>query len=374
MVGMKPGSATKMLISWVPGDNNDSVEFEVSTTKFSDKHNDPMMDLQVTWGDVITCEYEMMPILYLQYHYVTIWGRRKGRYSKTALYYRFLMPLTGILPYLKMWVTPQQVPYVNSSGVAQGSGGSGWINGKTGSCAFGLPTRYGQPESCGGAGLEALTLDGSYIESDAWWWTTCDVVALNQVSGNAHYGEVIYAQYPRDYGLTRYIDFSPWLLPCDHFGGSVYMYFIDAPDRTVWMYNNWTCWWGPWDTPTVDDSFWLPASCGVTPRGYTLGSGVEVFGPLNGGFVWAQCTVFFHDGSSPDSNSIGWLAFRVSDPDHGIFEIWAHCSGAYLAGMWLLRGRKQAIYFGDIELCNNYGTDEGQDYHGFLPISLLDLT
>jgi len=386
IVGMKPGSATKMLISWVPGDNNDSVEFEVSTTKFSDVHNDPMMDLQVTWGDVITCEYEMMPLLYCQWHYVTIWGRRKGRYSKVALRYRFLFPMANILPYLKMWVTMRNDIYWGYPGDLQGAPECNQIWGGPAGPSWDNPVRemvltFPSVPDPRVAGVAARKIFPGITQQWAAESAFCITI---QSSSHPLYGKVFRSEFPYDYLPDwKYVDMSEFFTPENQRKGEWYCWswfedYVDHPGENVYYQPKGWCFDRPFESAGPLGSFWLP---GDSPYDRESRGPRHEYVTLLGrnplyAYPWniADTIIVFNDGGY--NYNTGWLAFRLTDPDHGIFEIWAKCAGEWydFTNKMVDKYRDQIIYFGELELCSNIGDEEHLTYHGFLPISLLDLT
>jgi hypothetical protein len=317
-----------------------------------------------------------MPILYCQWHYVTIWGRRKGKYSKIALRYRFLFPMANILPYLKMWVTIKTGGYWDYDGngvgveylISSGGWGVGW----------GYPYWTGWQVGTQVANVKAhltdITLDPANIPS----WIFEATAYVTAVGGDTpHLGETLYSEFPYDYASKHlYIDCSPWFDVLT--SGPTYINFGIAGHEGDWIAAGpgGSDWSAPFTAPASGLSFWV---AGDTPYNWAATGPHREYVDLKGRqatwgypFNIVDTIIVFHDGGQVYNQ--GYIAFRLIDPDHGIFEIWAKCAGRWYGGKIIERNRDETIYFGPIELCNNHGDEEHLTYHGFLPISLLDLT
>jgi hypothetical protein len=359
-----PDDPKYFIISWVPGDNNDECHYEISTERFITVRTTG--EDYATWP-ISTTSVQKRAIRYFTYHYVTIWGMRRGRYSKVYRMARARIGIEVVYDYLKMYVTTAYSPY---------------------------PT---EPRDMGGDGVSSplydaateslLVVQGSadnpYVHCPPhyqfWQYVACNIALANvplrcTCRGGISDGEFVQNTDPREFEYMapdrRYINCGPLL----HEYGSPYYEFTwpGAPsgilvDRVF----GFSVWYTPPVNPAEPVSFWTTALGGPPPTQPYFSGAVITPGYLRG-FPMATHIVWFSDGAVDDT--WGYIAFRIADPDRGVLEIWAGVAGTHILGsIWTDKGRDKELYFGDILLCGNIDELPGATYHGYLGISLLNL-
>jgi hypothetical protein len=372
-----PNDPKYFIISWVPGDNNDECHYEISTERFITVRTTG--EDYATWPISIT-QAQKSPIRYFTYHYVTIWGMRRGRYSKVYRMARARIGLEAVFEYLKAYNTPLS----NALGFHFDVGGTLGPNYERVDT-----TLYATNDPVSSVGhCEPLAAD-CYRHEDA---DEGFVVLLDQeyrlVNGeyvcaaiNAEWrdnGDGTFA-YAWRFGSFAPPDFAPMTQTYTIYDGYYDQRLggIISPEPLVGgSYENWASpgilmWESP---PQPPESYWIYGN-GPAPHLATNGSGVTKAYWPNGGIQYAQVTLLFY-ASTFSATPDAYIALSVSDPDNGILEVWAWCKGTYdwLTARWSGKPSDLECWFGDIELCNNIDPHNYQTtYHGYLGISLLNL-
>ena len=379
-----PENPRYIIITWVPGANNDAVHLEMGVDHWcmrgqGDEHAS---------FDVPNNQWEPHIIQYFAWHYITAWGMRNGKYSKAAAGTQIWVDFGMLWDHISDHCTFHTGSYYRDGWY---SGGAGWRN----------PTQdfhnndwnWQFPNMV----VSWLRLDCAkeYVAaagSGADWFMYGDMRAVRANDAYPYAGETLYSVYPRDYAVDgatfgpgynanawiRFMNVSEWIYPTRYWGdGGHFSVYFDWPgDWTqLWIYKETDNYMTrPLLTPT--DTSWDIMAGQITPGAGPHRSGSVVCTPTTGGFLWATGTCFFYDGSTYNA-SLGWnrswFAYRIADADRGILEVWAHCPGYWnpLTMSWEQKNMDHCIYFGEIMLCNNYDFNHNPDYHGWLPISLI---
>jgi hypothetical protein len=356
-----PDDPKYFIISWVPGDNNDECHYEISTERFITVRTTG--EDYATWP-ISTTSVQKRAIRYFTYHYVTIWGMRRGRYSKVYRMARARIGIEVVYDYLKMYVTTAYSPFPTETPDYQG----------TGSAPGGYDAATSFLMLSPGLGVTPPYYQG-------WISAHCDIdlvntpmrVTIYNPEGPWH-GDFVQNTDPREFEYMapdqRYLNIA--LLMRE---SSVTGYMISWPDAppgvTLAISATQYFWYSPPTNPIIPASFWTTATGGPPPTQPYFSGAVISPGYLRG-FPMATHIVWFSDGAVDDT--WGYIAFRIADPDRGVLEIWAAVAGTHILGsIWTDKGRDKELYFGDILLCGNIDELPGATYHGYLGISLLNL-
>jgi len=407
----RPGA---FLLTWLPGLNNDEVEFDFNCDFRYYPKSPRSGEKFATWpvqydeeGEMLPGTVTRRPIRLFQWHYFSIWGKRQGKYSKIALHVKAFVTMAGILGKLRMWIFGYQGNLLPEGdferGIEQFSSqisdiGSHWtIQAGAASLAENISHtgknsfygRYGSVCANGGREFGTITvlkptiasiwmcillpegLEGSDEFQDNPWLIFARIGSGGQ-DVDDYVKPYYYGQWKTGYWFrlsTAILPVPPnyqrsysfWLghttaYPPYGIGGTV-VYMDDASVRYA-----------------EDPESWMLTGESDVPPNELYGSGVRVYinkiGPA-AGVPYANYIIHFWDPVA----YAGYIAFRLIDPDHGILEVWAHLTGEELDDDYedYTKGLPREIYFGDIQLCNSTNTRlfRVYDYHGFLPISLL---
>ena len=359
-----PDNPKYFLISWTPGDNNDSCHLEVDTTAFI-VHPDASGEAHYTIP-INQTTLQKSAIRYFAWHYVTIWGMRSGKYSTITLQAQAILPLTSIFQYLKMYVSAAYRPLPpgwatysgwlytvpwNSDDALVGDSyvnipnkteyGAAWL---TVGCYFGqrlIPDLYDSPVKVTIISpLDHPLFGMSVTASEEALGTDVQCIDVTSLMAEGYSGGI----------LLEFQDPKP------HPG-------IDWPDPDFIMYKYTS---EPRD-PIEGTSWWVYGNLGAD-QGYNGESSAYIRLDGSGGF-----RIDFYDGSH--EYGYAFIQATLTDPDNGVFKIWAKVSGTYDAptGHFTNKHHDQSLYWGDILLCDNFQWNTGTEYHGYLGISLLNL-
>lgn len=375
-----PSAPSNFLLTWVPGDNNDEVEYDFNVDggfPVKPKTGEEYATWPTTLDEHGVLKYTTAShhcIRYFAWHYFVIWGKRNGKYSKGVLYATCKVDMTFVLSRLRMYC------YTLFSSFPQEYTPSGW-EGDMGECwsaGFNLLNwPQGRPEyQCQWIVIDnwydvykynplKFVVTGSWLPNYGWEYWSDGYLEYNIDSPANGYNR---DNHTKGFDLTQaYADAG--------FGKILQGIFsVEGVPNVPCAYRSgsWFSWVNPPTNP-ANVNWWIRSDLGSAgvPPGQTQNSGATYFGKGAGSpNPWADLTILFDDGGP--ANNWGYIIARVTDPDNGILEVWAGVAGTQGVGStWINFGRYKEIYFGDILLCQNHGALPGATYHGFLGISLL---
>ena len=388
-----PDNPSQILVEWVPGDNNTSCHFEMEVDRWPLKGEGE--DDWTYTRDVVSTSRENLR--YFAWHYIVGWGMKGSKYSKISRRIQVYMSF-DIWPYLSMHVSMKQSILPTEPHDYAGGGGpySLPMLNQLLYCGHNTVGKITTNYWVGFAGWAYDDVSGSHYNINTHFSTLRMVCNSSSVPENV--GVEIVSTLPTDYdytlwsdtGYTRVIDMTPIMKGTTLNGWSRITLTIDEGYGDIYLgfSFNQRCW--THEIPEEQPYF----NFDIIPREHEPPDGDYFSGSMvltgsaarnwlnNQGYLSpVDRVVVFYDGGYGryvrpilQNWDIGWIAYRLIDPDNGIFEIWAKCSGEYSYGAWYNKLRNQTLYFGKIELCNNTGFPYNPYYHGFLGISLLDLT
>ena len=322
-------------IAWEPGDNNKYMFIAISTVRFPQT----LYDGVIEWSAFTpAAERELIhrTIRYGQWQFITMWGvlEKDGEY-KYSLYHAhcqvFSPVQSGVIDhYFKCYVTTivEGVLDVDDITVSINGGGyayrlviPAYYGGDYIAC-YGDTNTGGYPEPAEDCAIEVKTISSHQLS----WIMLCPPFGDSGMGGSAAFA-------------IRGIDIGS-----SAFGWTPYAIMAQGTLDIEMGY-------------VGTNSFWIYGDTGLPPTGEN-GTGVNRVYGYPEGIQGYTCTFWFYDGNGYNA----FIAYRLIDPDRGVFEILAQCSYG---------GSYKELYFGDIQLCTN---DGGQgDYHGFLGLGNVEL-
>jgi len=374
---LDPADSSKILLSWVPGANNDHVRYDYTNIKMpsvvgdGELHGSP---------DIATTHVHLSVLDYFTTHYAAAWGMKTGLYSATAATASLFVTIPTALARnaFKCYVTmPENL--LQDGGFENGPGSeSGWgcnCLGEPYSLAAVMGGDAARSGSYGGyvrgysfhtdfipaSFHQKNTVNLTGAKSVVFWFRT---VATNNQTAIPY---VVISQ-----GTTTH-SYSPVFTGQTGVWQKV-VWDVSALDLTgLWNFSIGIPGGGYGDTKSnplyFDDvsvigtaaiGSWYLYGDDDAPPNELYGSGVTVVTSGATHVTGYDATIWYHDGQEYSAR----IAYRLSDANHGVYEIDAAVT---VENSW-----PKQLYFGNTFLCSNIESDAAElTYHGFLPWSVV---
>jgi hypothetical protein len=340
---MDPMDRTQLIVTWVPGDNNDSVHYEYSVDTAPVQVGKGDRSRTVTVG---TTTWDESIFRYYSWHYVCIWGMKGGKYSKNYLMASIVTIPDGIIYKMMAYITRPA-----NDGLPQDAGTISIDLDRSGAEEIGEGSYQFSWDGEGGTVL----LSGSATANISTW--VDDQVRATQMLG-VNSGKVLLTGMNSSLNSILNIGENLLMLECVNTIPVLIAWGVLSSGHYPWVIYDERqpilILAGAAEHPAT--SWWLSGgSTGTPPE--PLGSSVSVCGPLNGGLAYADTTIYFNNGGPSDATS--YIAFSLIDPDNDTFHVWASVPAG---------GRPTQLYVGTIQICANVGNAKILTYNGYLPL------